>query len=371
MLNQQTPDRSETARPPSLPGEPLPPLIGTYASDTRSGALAPSAEPPGSQRPTDGDRLDQMERTIRELAAERTAMSQLVGELRRELLVRNEAAGRYRGGFDDRLGLADQTADRLLDLERSVEAKFGDLARGWAALGERLLALEHQVASSRGEVALPADLMSRLQAMDDAGRSINTMADLLAGLEHRLSAASPNAAAVDLAPVVERLAGLEARLDTGTVGREQKLAALDDRLRGIETLVADVKTRVAGAAGPGNGGDVGSAVNDRITAVDKALQGFEQRIAERDAARAKDLLTINANQETLQASLQSLLTSIGKRAEQRGRFRTWLMGTDDWYGASWEPPKPKPALPASPAVGNSKVASPAPPHPAPSSSRTA
>ena len=42
--------------------------------------------------------------------------------------------------------------------------------------------------------------------------------------------------------------------------------------------------------------------------------------------------------ETLQETVQTLQRTSAKREEQKSRFRHWLMGTDDWYGASWEQP---------------------------------
>ena len=40
--------------------------------------------------------------------------------------------------------------------------------------------------------------------------------------------------------------------------------------------------------------------------------------------------------ESLSYNVQTLQRTTVKREEQRSRFRQWLMGTDDWYAASWE-----------------------------------
>jgi hypothetical protein len=131
--------------------------------------------------------------------------------------------------------------------------------------------------------------------------------------------------------------------------------------------------------------------------LDKALNGFGQRSVELHAAQGQDLVEVhdalvklNANQqtlagsmdqwrldnsnelggltarmeqieragqrpvqllETLQANVQGLQRAHMKRDEQRSRFRTWLMGTDDWYSASWEQSEPKPMVRAPAPVG--------------------
>jgi len=130
------------------------------------------------------------------------------------------------------------------------------------------------------------------------------------------------------------------------------------------------------------GSQVVAAMGERISALEKVLQGFGQRTLDLHAAHGADLVELhnalvklNGNQQTLAASMdqwrldngnelsallmrldgveranakplqileslqsnvQSLQRFTARREEQRSRFKHWLMGTDDWYGASWE-----------------------------------
>lgn len=498
-------------------------------------AEAPAAAPVGSTM-TDAvqnSRLDQLERTIRELSgelsAERKAFSQLVGELKRDVVSHTDSTMRLRGGLDDRLagieqmvmsarsessGAMPQTADRLASLERNVDAKFGDLARGWTVLGERLQALEAAVTSDRGETAMPAALADRLQSLDTVARTLNTLAERMTGLERQIAArpaaamtvnlqpvlerldaiehaqqlrpAATSAAlapvierlsaierlqssrspgpVVDLGPVFERLNAIEARvtdagrgttafadrfaqferkLDAGSGATERTTTQLTDRLRAIEdtmvsqrnqvaqlatNLAADVKMLGQTVTAQGTGAErmqsfvgerfqsftasierqqsefaaqVAQPLAERLAILEKQVQMFGQRTLDLHAAHGKDLVELhdelvklNSNQhtlaasmdqwrldsgtelgqlgtkldtiesgaarplqmlETLQTNVQTLQRTTAKREEQRSRFRHWLMGTDDWYGASWEE---QPREKQRPRAGNGNGATP-------------
>jgi 23S rRNA pseudoU1915 N3-methylase RlmH len=123
-------------------------------------------------------------------------------------------------------------------------------------------------------------------------------------------------------------------------------------------------------------------LSDKLTGVEKTLAAFGQRTIDTHTAHGRDLIEVhdalvklNSNQATLAASMdqwrldtnndlqfmstrmegleknvakpvqmleslsfnvQTLQRTTVKREEQRSRFRQWLMGTDDWYAASWE-----------------------------------
>ncbi len=496
MLKRHASGWSQYPNAEAIRGEPLPPLSGAYVPDPRYAGLRGDEQPrdwvraaaptgyyaaptpqyyapepqraapqpsyylpePGPAAPANNladavqnNRLDQMERTIRELSSElsneRKAFSQLVGELQRDVVSQNDTTNRFRGGLDDRLASLEQTlmaartdggpaAERLSNLERSVDAKFADLARGWTALGERLQSLEQVIVAGR-EIALPANMLAKLQSVDDVARSIGTMTDLLANLEEHVTSGAARTT-VDLAPVIDRLAALERTIGNrpqpqpvDLTSVHERLAALDRKLEDgataqrhqigqlASTLTAEVKAVSSTLAGQSGTGDrIQALVNDRLqgmttalerqraeittavaaplrermteitvladkmAVIEKSLQGFGHRTVELHAAQGQDLVEVhdalvklNTNQqtlavsldqwrldnstelgalsarvdqidragqrpvqmlETLQASVQGLHKASMKRDEQRSRFRTWLMGTDDWYGASWE-----------------------------------
>jgi len=442
------------ADPRYLQGEPprewmrvAPPPAAYYQAPPPGYYVAEAQPVPASGNLTDAvqnSRLDQMERTIRELSgellAERRAFSQLVGELRSDVTGHTDSTTRMRGGIDDRLAA----------VERSVDAKFADIARGWTVLGERLQSLEQAVMTDRGVGGVPAGLVERLQGIENIGAALTAFSERLAGLERAQARQAGNAAvdlqpivellegleqtvtrraseAVDLAPVLEPLQAIEARvaeinrgaagiservgqferkLDAGAGTGERVAAQAAERLRAIEeamtaqrnqaaqfatNLGGEIKAVVGERFGQvsrlvetqrGEGSQAIAAMGERISALEKVLQGFGQRTLDLHAAHGADLVELhnalvklNGNQQTLAASMdqwrldngnelsalltrldgverantkplqileslqsnvQSLQRFTARREEQRSRFKHWLMGTDDWYGASWE-----------------------------------
>lgn len=508
------PAEPQPAPPPPQPMAPPPPP-------------AVQAAPQNVTDVVQNTRLDLLERTIRELtselSAERKMVSQLAGEVRREQ--NGDATRTVRINQDERppqshdyvIGSAraeavapPQLVDHLIMIERNVDAKFADLARGWTVLGERLQALEQTVAAGRGDGPLPTAMLDQLQSLESIGSTIGMLAERLSGIERQLAvrqtaavnlepiverlaaiehaqALRPAATSAALAPVIERLAAIERHQASrpaadgdlsplfdrlGTIERSfasrasvdlsplnERLAALDarlgqferrlengiagaeraqqqqaERLRPIEealvaqrnqiaqlgthlaaevkqlgkgvadqvagtellqSLVADRFKDVAGSLDQsraelisridGQRGETAVTIADfgnRVAALEKVIQGFGQRTLDLHSAHGADLVELhnalvklNTNQQTLagtldqwrldsgtelntlltrldgvertsakpmqllenlQSNLQELQRVAMRREEQRGRFKQWLMGTDDWYGASWE-----------------------------------
>ncbi|MEQ1615927.1 MAG: hypothetical protein ABL904_24480 [Hyphomicrobiaceae bacterium] len=538
MLKRNAPGWQPRNANEPLRSEPLPPLLGgAYQVDGRYGQQEPPREwvrvaapqpgyyqapqpgyyvaeqggqqPPQSYYSTEpanaatggtvadvvqNSRLDQLERTIRELSgellAERKAVSHLIGERKREVPVQVELEPR--GDFAS----AGYANDRLAGIERNVEAKFADLARGWTVLGERLQGLELAVNTSREEAATApgfeqfnaalATLGERLQGVERqlasrsaAGAAINfepiterllaieqaqtlrpsataaalaPVIDRLTAIE-RVQSSRPAALSVDLAPVLDRLQAIETRMaeiNRGTSGVVERVGQVErstnqtgERIRAIEeamiaqrnqvaqlatNVTADIKALGHSVSTQGANGEriqslVGerfqsltsvaeksrteasqiiASMGERIGALEKVIQGFGQRTLDLHAAHGADLVELhnalvklNGNQQTLAASMdqwrldngnelstlltrldgveranakplqmleslqsnvQTLQRSTAKREEQRSRFRQWLMGTDDWYGASWEEPAGK----GQPRNGNAAISQPRP-----------
>lgn len=575
MLKRNGPGRQQRSPNEPMRSEPLPPLVGAgyHPVDPRFVSPEPAREwvratpqqgyyqapPPGyfvpepaAQQPayypaeavavapsgtvTDvvqNSRLDQLERTIRELSgellAERKAVSQLVGERRREVPIQAEPEPLSMPARGDS-GMAVHMADRLAVIERNVEAKFADLARGWTVLGERLQGLEQAVNESREDFATQpgieqvgatlSALAERLQGLErqlssrgTAALNLEPITDRLVAIEQaqtlrpsataaalapvidRLTAIEramsnrPSAPAVDLHPVldriaameramasrmtstvdlgpvlerlqvvegrmaeinrgttgvVDRIASFERKLDAGTGVQERITAQTAERVRAIEeamiaqrnqvaqlatNVTADIKALGHSVAAQGTSGEriqslvgerfqsltsvvensraeiaaqVAQPLVERIGALEKLIQGFGQRTLDLHAAHGADLVELhnalvklNGNQQTmaasmdqwrldngnelsalltrldgveranakplqllesLQSNVQTLQRSTAKREEQRSRFRQWLMGTDDWYGASWEEPGKDPARNGSAAISQPKPA---------------
>jgi hypothetical protein len=517
MLKRNTPGWQQRSAVEAPRSEPLPPLIGgSYPHETRYGQPDPrGGEPPRdwgrmpsgqashyqapqatyyggdplppqayystetqTQQPagnlTDAvqnNRLDLLERTIRELSdellAERKVVSQLVGELKRDHFGHGEAGKAVRGALDDRPGGAEYVAaagrpdggassqliDHLVMIERNVDAKFADVARGWTVLGERLQALEQTVASGRAEAGMPSGLLDNLRGLESIGGTLTMLADRLTVIERQLAARPAAASAASLEPIVERLAAIERTVASrvspvdfsplldrltaieGRIGAgdraaqqsterqgaiEEALVAQRDQVAELAAnLTADVKALAQGIASQPTSDDriealVGERLKDlagafddhrlelaalvegqrtetgketaelanKLGALEKVVQGFGQRTLELHGAHGADLVELhnafvklNANQQTMAGTidqwraesgseLNTLLTRLDgverssakpmqllesvqgnvlalqrsnqRREEQRGRFKMWLMGTDDWYGASWE-----------------------------------
>jgi hypothetical protein len=194
-------------------------------------------------------RIEQLERTLREisgeLSAERKAFSQLVGELKREGIGQTETTSRQRVSDDERIehvvmATSPQTAERLVSLERNVDAKFADLARGWTALGERLQSLEMAVTSDRPEGGLSMGLMERLQGLDGLGRTLSTLSERMAGLERQIANRPTNTGvSVNLQPLIDRLDAMEQAQQLRPAATTAALAPVLERLSAIERSIAN------------------------------------------------------------------------------------------------------------------------------------
>ena len=163
-------------------------------------------------------RLDQLERTIRdlsgELVAERRAYGQLVGDMKRDAPAPIEMGQRYTSAQDDQQAYmmrgdtgptGSQMADRLGHLERNIDAKLSDIARVWSTLGDRLQALEQAVVTVRSESSVPQGLVERFDGLDEVLPTLTKISERLTGLERQQSAKPTASVAINLQPIIERL----------------------------------------------------------------------------------------------------------------------------------------------------------------------
>ena len=258
---------------------------------------------------------------------------------------------------------ADALGDKLKDLsgiQVKVEeldelgAKIGRLESALGNLPERLIAMERRLASRSGNGGTaPVDLgpvTARLGALE------------------KLIEASPDGN-IEIAPLMAALGGIEQRVDDTRLvadGMAERLDRVDTSLDSQRHAIADT---------------VANAVAARLTALEAKSATEMQRVLaavgnvdEVDSATHDALIKLNTNQQTLAsafdqwrvetksdanailqrlqlletspkvpegelAGLQQRFDDLAARMTQKQdfwtRFRIWLYGTDDWYGASW------------------------------------
>ena len=276
--------------------------------------------------------------------------------------------------------------ERLTALERLVTAKSAG-STDLSPLFERLQAIDTRVTEVNRGASTIVERIAQFERKLDSGAG---SADRLRAIEEAVTAQRNQVAQLTTNISAEVKALGQTLATQGSSGDKiQSLTSAFERQRGeMATAITQPLTDRVGhlsnlidshrketAQNTGN-------VSDKIGALEKLMQSFGQRTLDLHAAHGKDLVELhdalvklNTNQQTLAASmdqwrldngteigkltnrfegiertaskpvqmLESLQSNMltlqrttAKRDEQRGRFRQWLMGTDDWYGASWE-----------------------------------
>lgn len=305
--------------------------------------------------------------------------------------------------IDQRLSDIGRTFTALADRMAALETRLADTPGSTASLQpvlDRLQAIERALSTRQPDAQTPAALSAmseRIAALDarsaDATKAVAGLAATVAG---QVGAA-----------VTDRLAVLDQAMGQQRTRIIEALTAQDASGQRIERLVTERLQAVTQATGPlvERIGQMSVALNSKDAAaaemhrqLEQRLAAMEQRIAasanrngELHAARDKDVLElhealvkINGNQQTLAASMdqwrmemagdvgvvanrmeviernaerpvqmlsqlnsdmQAMYAMTLKREQRKSRFRTWLFGTEDWYGESWAeaPPQVIPA----------------------------
>ena len=264
---------------------------------------------------------------------------------------RSTDAGRQATGLSERLGQFERTVQSTL--QSTLLATNG----GSDGLGERLKTIEDTLLSHQVEVGqFTSAISSELQSLSQDVRGNVGMGERIQSL------------------VGDRLQNFASNFDrhgsdivTATVNPlSQRVASLSTE---VQSQNEDLQRSV-------------SLISEKLVGVEKTLAAFGQRTIDTHTAHGRDLIEVhdalvklNSNQQTLAASMdqwrldtntdltfmsnrmegleknvakpvqmleslsynvQTLQRTTVKREEQRSRFRQWLMGTDDWYAASWE-----------------------------------
>ncbi len=303
-------------------------------------------------------RLDELERAVHKLAGDisenKDAVAELLSELRGETADRPQPANGYSapeaGPARNRGGGLEDVLDRLYAVQRNIDARFGELARGWDLLGQRIDELENAVGQQpRTEVefdetvvqAIAAQvagvLADKVDKIDRLETTLGGLPDRLITMERRLGQAS---ASVDLAPLTQQLtnasneirtdlADLEKRLNMLAVGNGSDVAPLLSLMDKIEARVDDTGLLVQGhgerfdqldraVANQDVGGErIKALVDEAMGRVARTFEHQQDAIANAVAAAATSKLslasdTINAREAEQSRMLASILEHVAK-----------------------------------------------------------
>jgi predicted nucleic acid-binding Zn-ribbon protein len=368
------------------------------------------SEPPRAYRsefsgtPTDAiqnSRIEALEQMVRalsnDLASERQVVSGMLKELSRDTQAQRDDQGRLHSGIFERMqtleqlmteprtaASADGLAEQMLNLEVSLDQRLTDLSQGWSNIFNRLQAIETSMRQSAAglDPAAANQLADRiLKAID-----LKSIASRLDAIEESLLSRD-GGNNDDVASRLKTLEGEIARAlaaNTASTGRMETLISGFERQKPelgapvVERLTA-LTTAIQSQASAAN--DATLKINERLSAVERALAGEIETAAAKHQAYAHDLgevhdalMKLNQNQHTLAGSIDQWRTDAAgdvamisnrlanldrdnerpietlnvltaqmdtmnrlmiERYHRRNRFWYWLFGTDDWISKSW------------------------------------
>lgn len=296
--------------------------------------------------------------------------------------------------------------DRLAGLERQVAAKSAaGLAVNLQPMVDRLDAIERSLVARASVPALNlTPVLERLTSIDarvtevsrgDSTGSAAEWGDRLQAIEAAVAAQSSEITTFSIsinASVKELSDKFGQAVVAQKTGAERIQSVIGERFQGFTAAFEHQRSDATQTM---------TTVCDKLNGLDKLMQSFGQRTLDLHAAHGKDLIELhnafvklNTNQQTLAASMDEWRLDNGtefgtiatrlesiersserpvqmletlqqtvlalqkaslKREEQKSRFRHWLMGTDDWYGASWEQPEAKASVHVSGSNGATAV----------------
>jgi hypothetical protein len=325
-------------------------------------------------------RLDSLERLVRELSEdlvqERKAFAALAAEFERGGLPARRPAHLTHAPSDANDALV-LIAERLEDIERTVDQRFAAIADGWASLNDRLGALEDQ--SGGGSPAIGTAIQAMQAKLDSMDRSATVMLDRVTGLVRKQSdlMAMETGSGTSPAPLLGQMHEVEARASQAATTAQtilERLSALEQSFehRASETgrTVSSIGERLAAfESSVGSAPDkVETAVSVKMDELKDAIVGELAKTDLEDVANLHGAVsTLGNNQQALAQSMghfasipqrietletlllnnrsliETMASNIGvvyailsRREENKSKFRNWLFGTDDWYSASWD-----------------------------------
>jgi hypothetical protein len=295
------------------------------------------------------NRIEALERVVRDLgvdlADDRKSLQALVADLQRTTMAQADDSGRFRGNLTDRLASLEDALlrsqgdhaampgallDRLTAIERGVEARLADVSRLTMQVVDRLASIE-QGAGRPVEATLSPLVSQRLETITAFGskidaleRTFQVILDRLTGLERKMDSAS-EVRTVDLAPIQSRLTEMERNV-VDTLHNKVDLTPVSELMTAVEARVSGLERTLENRSA--ETGRTVSFIGDRLRSFDEAIGGQRSEVTERlgQLERAltafaessmtngnghereltevhEALLKLNANQQTLAGSL--------------------------------------------------------------------
>ncbi len=265
---------------------------------------------------------------------------------------RTSEAGRLSSGLGERLGQFERTMQTTL--QTTLQASTGGASDG---LSDRLKSIEEMLLSHQVEVGqLTGSITTELQGLSRDVRGNSGMGERIQSLVgDRLQSFASNfdrqgsdIVTAIASPLSQRMASLSVEVQARDEDMVRAVSLIGDKLAGVEKTLAVFGQRTIDTH-TAHGRDLIEVhdalvklnsnqqtlaasmdqwrldTNNDLTFMSTRLDGMEKNVA-----KPVQML------ETLSYNVQTLQRTTVKREEQRSRFRQWLMGTDDWYAASWE-----------------------------------
>lgn len=241
---------------------------------------------------------------------------------------------------------------------KEIEARHGDTQLMIDAVDERVQKLEGVLDAQRAQIeqmssALGGELSAVATAVSThSGGGEGTLAAIQDGMSGVLEAVERRAGEMSQSVArgsEERFGRLTALVQAGHTEQKQGLAALEGRLVALESRdskeITDQLSTIAELYGRDS-----EAVHNGLVKINANQQTLAESMDSwRSEARA-DMQALNERLAVLDTARQSTEIELaglkggmdeirGTLAESKSnawtRFRMWLFGTDDWYGASW------------------------------------
>lgn len=346
LLRRLTPDWQRLewswARPREYAG-PQPELMRsapTFAEPMRS-----TPSPVSFATDPVGNRIGYIEDSLRalhaELAGERKALSDLIRDTQRDVVAQRGDSASLRSDISQRLEMLErglqvrpdssrltvQLGDRIQMLEKAVQNGLGEGARNWAALGQRLQAIESAITAPDSDAGINKALIERIDGLEsyfaagggDSG-SGQAILDRVASLEEMIEGRLSQSQRV-WSGFTERLQAVERLVEAGTGEGGRNWTVISEKLAALDTFV-----RNRPAAGPGSGdladrfielervvkagfGDhvrSASQVTERLAALEKLADG-----ATMGEGQGEAVLVLDDRMQSIERMLQDQLGKAG------------------------------------------------------------
>lgn len=254
-----------------------------------------------------------------------------------------------------------QVVERLNGLERAIAARpsvqTADLGPLGEQLGQRLRVIEEAVTAQRSGFAHFAasvggevrQLTTSLKQSPATADGVKTYLSEHMQAINALVERQPTQIAGGVAqPLLQRMSALSTQIESRQADSDRAFGAIAERLSVLERSLGSWGQQAA-EIGVTHERDV-KEVHDALVRLNANQQTLANsmdqwrldltgdlgevanRISALEVQSQKPLQVL----DRMATSMQTIQAGAFKRDEQKSRFRHWLMGTDDWYGASWE-----------------------------------